>query len=596
MLDENKSNLIDALIRLEHTKDYSTIYDEIDQLVSAIMNASFINPHPDFLSNNYIYKYFSNNYDQQKKLWYLINEYLVLLTDPAAKEIKLTEIKNFLENILHRIQDDSIINNVQHLLEAEFIRKLYLINDESLIQLFLRYLPHPKLSMFHLDDNIPKVILDMEENANRSIKKILEDNNNDVTAIEGKIVKIQRLFRAKRRQKEAFQNAIKNNEFTLWLNPKQLLVDANKPYAPKKCDPALSKRLMKCAEKVTPFKTVKHICSEKYLKNILDEGLLGQRTLLQFYLPFIPATLNFVDIKEGDGNVVCCGANKIDPLAYGGGDKVEIEFDLKKLTRNPCTFYKQLDLGYHRAQSCKIPLGNSELIFKELQGGGNHSTKMIIGLQKAAQACIEGFAHIPNLLLISYNLSDMQKILTLNFFRFLDELYAFSGSNTLIKAVYEEINNLNETELLSFLNQLQSYMTDTMEFNFYGAYKIDFNALLSISKLVDPTHDRHGDKFYSLNLPSFIDDLNNGNDKTLEIAQNNLPSLFNSYRFIAYLLEKVQYPDIRLRLKQHGENCRLPNWLSFQSFNANVNANKNPDRANGNLAQVPAKTLQRNYS
>lgn len=580
MLGKIELNLISLIQRLKQThwpsNEYFSLSDEIDKLVANFMENSFTGLNSDFLTNNAVREYYQSTHNQQMKFWFLINEYTA--SEKKEKHAKLAEIENFLQKFLLRIKDDSILKS-KDILEPEFVRQLYLLKDPALISLFLRYLP-PKHTIFHEDDKIPENFLDREAKVNQSVKETLTKNNNNVDLVEKKIVIIQRLFRAKQRQKENLQRAIRQYSFylkalqesnNLSITPEQLLADANNPYDPKECEPSLSARLIKISKNVTPFTTIKHICSQKYLKSILDAGLYGRRTLLQFYLPFVPSSLNSVDVTNGDGNVICFGANNIDNNAYQGDDKIEIELEIKKITKNPCIFYKQLDLGHPRAPLTRtIQLGDSKLIFATPSGdSNNYFTHMEMALQKAGEKCIKGVAMIPNVSLISSNLPSMQQILTLNFFRFLDNL----NDNELTKAIYDEINKLDDAALLSFLNQLNIYMTDIMEFNFYGAHKLDFNTVLSVSKLKKPMNGNYGDKIYSLNLSDFINALNSGDRKTFETAQTHLPQLFNSYRFIDYLLEKIQQPDIRLLLKQYKEKCYLPDWLTFRNFNPNAEHN-----------------------
>src|SRR5579871_6162588 len=77
-------------------------------------------------------------------------------------------------------------------------------------------------------------------------------------------------------------------------------------------------------------------------------------------------------------------------------------------------------------------------------------------------------------LFIAYDFQSMYKILTLNFFRFLDTLCdaksdGSSSSKELIKKYYDKIAVLGDDALVIFLEELGKNLTDTAEFNFYGS-------------------------------------------------------------------------------------------------------------------------------
>lgn len=50
----------------------------------------------------------------------------------------------------------------------------------------------------------------------------------------------------------------------------------------------------------------------------------------------------------------------------------------------------------------------------------------------------------------------------------------FSEPSSYKQAIYAELDKLTDDELVKTLLQIGKNMTDTMEFNFYGAYAIDF--------------------------------------------------------------------------------------------------------------------------
>ncbi len=142
------------------------------------------------------------------------------------------------------------------------------------------------------------------------------------------------------------------------------------------------------------------------------------------------------------------------------------------------------------------------------------------------------FSTVKDTSLIAYDIEKMHQILTLNFFRFIDALHDENQVEATDKKneIYQALGKLNDQELVETLHEIGKNMTDTMEFNFYGAYKIDFSALLKIK-------NRKLD--FELELPSLVDELNAGRFDLLHEAQEKLPNIFNSHRFVDYLLSKI---------------------------------------------------------
>ena len=155
----------------------------------------------------------------------------------------------------------------------------------------------------------------------------------------------------------------------------------------------------------------------------------------------------------------------------------------------------------------------------------------------------------------------MQQILTLNFFRFVDALVSENGNPSKLKnEIYSALTNLSENELVETLKEIGAQMTNTMEFNFYGAHKIDFNSLLSIQKEILALDPMMEDANFKLKLQDFISALRVGDLAKLNEAQEKIPELFKSYRFIDYLLSQVENTNITERLNQYREDCDLPTW------------------------------------
>jgi hypothetical protein len=380
----------------------------------------------------------------------------------------------------------------------------------------------------------------------------------------------QRIWREKQRKKEETER-IKNRNNCTVEHARKMMDDANTPYYPK-CDPALASRVMAASEALPPFLTIRHLTAETALTQISNGYLGGRRTLKNQGIPFRPAVLEQSDINNGDGNAICFGLGRgmIDPKCLKS-NTVQIEFDFQKMQRNnPHVFYKQRDFGYfayeynpnklskheyahgrdvHKKRNIQIG-GNTLLQFTHREKDSKYVFKVII---TDGTSVIKGYTdRVSNDLLIAYDLTKMPQILTLNFFRFLDAL-----PNDLRQYIYGKIEKLGHEDLLKFLTELCIQMTDTTEFNFYGAHKIDFSTILSItSKAEVPA------VAYTLELPQFIRRLHNGDGSFLDEANDKIPALFQSYRFIDYLLEILKLnPEtkaIRKKLLMFRASCPSP--------------------------------------
>lgn len=449
----------------------------------------------------------------------------------------------------------------------ELIRQIYQLEDISLTNLFQKHFPVPPTHLFE-EDSVPDVI------QKRDIAVLETMRKTPLHALEPFIIKAQRSLRMKKRHQEEVNRIAQRDEFHLKYHhmstealdasdesnqppqihqwAEELLQDANTPYKPK-CAPELSDRIMAAARKVSVFSTVKHITSETALQKIFDEALYGRRTLIDFYLAFNPAALHACDILNGDVNVACLGPQDIDPKARGG---IIIEFDLPKLIQKKASaFYKQRDLEYQVDKIRQVQLGSETISF-------NHT-----GFVRCAEASstylkivdgrcggLKQIAEVPKSSLIAYNLGQMHEVLTLNFFRFMDRMSDLDGkiNQTYIDNFYHKVNQLTDEGLVFFLTDLEKNMTDTAEFNFYGAHQIDFSTIISITARY---------KSYILNLPKFIGDLKQGNIHELRQARIRIPELFQSYRFLDYLLLKVEHLDARYYLDDLRKQCKTPNWV-----------------------------------
>ena len=163
----------------------------------------------------------------------------------------------------------------------------------------------------------------------------------------------------------------------------------------------------------------------------------------------------------------------------------------------------------------------------------------------------------PKSTFIAYDIERMHEILTLNFFRFIDSMGKDGNKKSNQEYVvnfYKKVSQLSEEALIQFLADLAKNMTDTAEFNFYGAHQIDFSTILNISsKAIE----------FNLNLPQFISDLQEGNVDELRQARAMIPEIFQSYRFVDFLLEKVPNTDARYYLDDLRKQCTTPDWIQY---------------------------------
>ena len=70
-----------------------------------------------------------------------------------------------------------------------------------------------------------------------------------------------------------------------------------------------------------------------------------------------------------------------------------------------------------------------------------------------------------------------------------------------IKSIYDSLDKLTIDELSVCLTTIGQTISDTAEFNFYGAHLIDFDSLVSLQRMNSHT---------IINLPDFIAQLDKG--------------------------------------------------------------------------------------
>ncbi len=493
-------------------------------------------------------------YDEAGKLWLQLELYFK--DSPENQKQRLQQIEQILKASLYgsNAGDLQTKETGTYLMDVspEIIRQVYLSNAHFLIDLFEKYVPTPPASFFE-GKSVPEKIKLREQEAQKTMKKVA------LKTLEPFILKAQRHIRGKRRQREELHRIEEVHARELnWrkMTAEELMQDANTPYVPK-CESNLSKRIMDAAQKVAAFSTVKHITSRSTLQSVFDDALYGRRTLLDFYMTFNPAALMTCDILNGDGNVVCLGPQDIDPRASGA---IIIEFDLPKLLQTkPSAFYKQKDLEYQTGNKVRhVSLGNTELYFDHTgfvrcADTGSAYLKIINGQWG-------GLTHIARSLkstFIAYDLERIHEILTLNFFRFMDRMTDAATGKTdqaYIDQFYQKVSQLDDEALVRFLTDIEKNLTDTAEFNFYGAHQINFSTVTSIS-------DRH--KGSTLQLPKFLHVLNSGELDILRQARQSLPEVFQSYRFLDYLLTHIKHPEARYYLDDLRKQCKTPNWVQY---------------------------------
>lgn len=583
-MNEIENKVIELIASKPDSCDAQRSWSEkIDQLLVEISGSEFGVAATDFISHPllsyYLLKGYCNNLDLP--IWLLIEKFLRIKDQPQLENEQLKLIEEEINQLFSYANDGFPLETAKahfkdirlpgELIKKAFIQRLFITENEKLISLFLKYLPIPPSHVFDRQ-RLPNSLAAKENAAFGTIKELLMNHDNNLDLVENSVVKIQRVFRARQRKRKELEAIPSRHERDLNLTkstPEQLLNEANKPYVPK-CQKDLAQRLINAAEKVKLFSpTIRHLFADSALESIFDDGLYGQRTLQRSYMPFRRAVLDGSDVLRGDYNAICFGANRIDPRAVKP-NTVELVLDTSKMPKNPCAFYKLRDFGYpHKTnyEINKITLGTKNLFF-------SHTKDLTCGYRKNCMNLqffnddrrLLAFAEVPTTLLIAYDLEKMHQILALNFFRFIDNLIIFNPNDpyknhkkaeAMIEDIYSQLATLSDEKLAIFMQEMGSQLTDAMEYNFYGAHKIDFSSLVSITAHFDEPQDNH----YSLQLDEFIEALQEGNTEVLVMAQNHLPNLFKSYRFIDYLQTKISHPVIKEVLYTLRIECNAPLWL-----------------------------------
>ena len=137
--------------------------------------------------------------------------------------------------------------------------------------------------------------------------------------------------------------------------------------------------------------------------------------------------------------------------------------------------------------------------------------------------------------------------LILSFFKSLDEIVGPIGQE-----FYSDISKMSDERLSQLLKEIGENISLTMEFNFYGSHQIDFDSLESV---VDKKRN------FSLHVPSLVQELQSGKLGLYQKASSVFPTLFQSYRFLDYLISKEYIPGFLEELSRQKALCKAPPYL-----------------------------------
>ncbi len=524
----------------------------------------FIRVMEDISSNEENYKYikFYLGLSFEAATLRILTENYIKQSPSDQKKI-YEQIEKNLKKLKGKESSGGVILIPESLQDGVLVRSVYLYEDQTLIDLFGKYLPRPKASLFP-ERKIPKTVEESEQSARLAVSSFLERNGKSV---EARIIHAQRYTRHKIRQSEEqhriarMSSKYKTDAKAELKKSGAILHDANRPYVPKKCSPKLAKRILKASEKVKLFSEIRHCTATETLGSALDL-LYGRKNLQRNYMPF-RATADDMDRLGGDSNTIFFATNKVQSI-YLRDKSVELVIDFDRFltkesaTHNHCAFFKQRDFGYDLNEIRTINLGKSCIDF--CHTGKLTSMNTTPFFMKSSFVGSQYYScEIDQPLLIAYDISKVHQILTLNFFRFLDNLCSKNDQNrsahAFINQTYSQISALTDEALIEFLQMLGKNISDTSEFNFFGGYQINFDYLKKISFYTD------GKLLRTISPKKFITLLSAGNLVLLEKVKLAHPSLFQSYRFCDYLASKIEHEKIKEKLLEYRAKCNPLNWL-----------------------------------
>lgn len=457
-----------------------------------------------------------------------------------------------------------------------FVRIVYASECESLIKLYQRYLPKPRLGLF-LGYSLPAEFVERYRQDDAVINEMTMAVSDQ--QLERASIVTQRAYRAKMRRVDETKRLMDAYRLS-HEKAVELITQANRPYRPL-CDGSaeLSARIMRAAWKVKCFTTVSHYTDLAHLRSICDDGLYGRRSLRKGIFAFEPAALENVDLKNGDYDSICFGPHYVDPSAVAKGIQLTFKAD-KIAAKNPAVFVKQRDFGMPLDVIRTIRLKNRDLHFSYSHVHDDHNdvlTTSFLLLDSHAdggscltdarnpQAKVMASSTDKNVSLMTSNRKQMHAILTLNFFRFIDHLRNKKSKkpSDLIRGIYADMNSLSDDELQAFMNELALKMTDYMEFNITGCHLIDFDSVVSIAHLQsDLFNAAQYDPVPALKITfaELIEEIAEGKMKILMLLKKEFPPLFESERFLSYLIGKTHQPDVLKVLQEARERTPLVVW------------------------------------
>jgi len=555
---------------------------EFKEKLNQIIAEPFTKCTSEFLDN----AVFANYARYNLRLWYLVAQYFQNNNDLNKQNTILLEIDKFCqkehaENAKNR--HDPFTNYAEKfksgcallpekLANPVVIKNIYLANDEKLINTVKKYMPFPKFHVFH-GMEVPEHIAAEERAFLKILNILVNEKQISLNKLEENSIKIQRWYRKKLRIREEINRITRIDRDILEqlsadpeepITAEQLLQQANTPYIPQKCDPLTANRIVAAAKKIKLYSSIRHLTAKQALENIFNNGFYGRRNLLNWYLPFRNAGLHGCDVLNGDANAICFSPGEIDPKAVS---EIEIVLDLKKVIETkPPAFYKVRDLEYDKDEIRTIPFAGSNFCFsptKDLGLNLSHARKTPFTVYSSDLDDFDYYSKIAKTLMIAYDLRKMNQIYILNFFRFIDSMMTNSRypseATWFINDFYAKLKKMTDDELELFLKNAASELTKTAEFNFYGAYQMDFSSILTISDL---------EKKYTLDRASFIASLERGDLYTLKEARRTIPDLFKSYRFLDYLISKTSHPVTKKALEILRKSCTVPNFVNNSYYDS----------------------------
>lgn len=566
-----------ALLKAYHanseTVDILTVHSALRSLMLLPFHAfsnAFIQ-HPDFQHCVNVLAQYTSDLGEKTTFWYKILLYLHAKDDPSYQTVLFAEFELWISKFIDYESGKKQAGThmpVPGMTDNSLIKHIYLSDDTKLIQFIQKYSQLPPTRLFD-PKNIPTCVSDHDNTVMASIKNHIGSQHERLELIEKSTITIQRHFRYQHRLKEESHRIKKQylghsffRRNATWanINSKKIMHNANRPYVPETPNKKLVTRIMTLTQSAELYETIRHVTAHDTLDSVLDEGLFGRRNLEAMHIPFKPAAFMSHDLANGDGNVVCFGTNKIDPKATGN---IEITYRIKPLEKSKLpALYKLQDFQYSDCGIRKIHFDGDYFCFSLAKPFLEDAWCRLFEEQKSTQFQIHDpesnmglyRTRIPHCLLISYDIKNFSQILMLHLFRFIDALETLEDTpaTDYIETFYDKLDKMDDVTLSSFLEEAGRALSDTAEFNFYGAHKLDFSAVVNI---------RNRDSGYALHLPSLIETLNMGETSPLEEAHANMPNLLHSYRFIDYLLANTSNMHSQQALLSFRDTCQVPKWL-----------------------------------